>query len=288
VASGAPLPPIFRSLRLLRGLSIFAMAASLAAVTGGVMAAIFDTPAMGVLAGVPTLLCGLIWGLLLRMRATIGKSKLRWGWLASVPLAMMNGAIACGLTMALVDHRPFLETFVLGGLAGATIGAIFWMPGLIATLAFFGGPLSWSQRLADRGLAGEERGEGGVGAASALLAALGLTLAFTVDYPTPPADAVYQLGGTALLAFSLLGAAAGLAAVLLALYRELRRRRFVETAAAGNLAGFRVDEGAEGKVLVRVTSRGEGYRVADVEEEMLALTEAGEVITELEGRHLAR
>ena len=44
----------------------------------------------------------------------------------------------------------------------------------------------------------------------------------------------------------------------------------------GAVAGYRVDAAPEGKVLVRVKSMGEGYRVANFEEEIYTLDEAGE------------
>jgi hypothetical protein len=78
------------------------------------------------------------------------------------------------------------------------------------------------------------------------------------------------LWGTASVAFVAGGVAAALAHA-----RERRRRDFVARAEAGDVKGFRVDASAEGKVLVRVTSQGEGYRVADFQEEVFLLDEEG-------------
>jgi hypothetical protein len=52
------------------------------------------------------------------------------------------------------------------------------------------------------------------------------------------------------------------------------RFAFVARIERGELATFRVDTSAEGKVLVRVTKMGEGYRVADLTEELLVLEKA--------------
>ena len=71
----------------------------------------------------------------------------------------------------------------MGVLLGSTIGAIFWVPGLIATLVCFGIPLAWGQRLAAKGLAGEERGELLVGAVSALVGILGVLIAAVAPPP---------------------------------------------------------------------------------------------------------
>ena len=42
------------------------------------------------------------------------------------------------------------------------------------------------------------------------------------------------------------------------------------------MRGFRVDATPEGKALVRVSSFGQGYRVADFSEEVFLLDESGE------------
>ena len=277
-------PAFLRSLRALRTLNVVALGASLAAATGAVFMGLFENPSFGLVAGLPTFLYGMAWGVLLRMRGTVGKSRVRWGWVASIPLAMANGSFAGALALSLESQRDFLQSFMGGGLLGATFGAIFWVPGLLATLAVFGIPVARAQRLAERGLAGEERGERIVGAASAVLALAAVLLATVF----PPSRYVSSLSGELgpLLTYALgaLGLLTGGAAAIAAHHRGARRRRFVEEVEAGKHAAFRVDPTAEGKVLVRVTTQGEGYRVADVEEEVLALDEAGEALREIEGQ----
>jgi hypothetical protein len=279
--STARLPSAFRSLRLLRALNIAGMGLSLAAATGGVFASIFDSFGFGLIAGVPTLIYAVCWAFLLRMKRTVGKTKLRWGWLASIPLAMANGATAAGLLLAIEEGGRFFERFAIGIFAGATFGSIFWVPGLLATLAFFGYPVARAQHFAEKGLAGEERGEVMVGAASTILAVLGcFAVGLTAGRARPPSEMLEPIGLALLYAFSILGFLAGAGAASLGSYRAARRRRFVADVEAGRQAGFRLEQVPEGKVLVRVTSQGEGYRVADVEEEILALDEAGEAIEE--------
>ncbi|AKV02509.1 hypothetical protein AKJ09_09172 [Labilithrix luteola] len=260
------------------------MAASLAATTGGVFGYILGQPepshtttfgGFGVLAGLPTFVVGLVWALILRSRATVGSTNLRVGWLASLPLAALNGALGGGLFMlssrTVEDSQP--AVFLLGALLGVTVGSMFWVPGLLATLAFFGAPLAWSQKLAEKGLAGEERGERVVGIASALLATLGALIALR---GTPETSGALGTVGLALLyLFSACGVVAGALAVGMASAREKRRRQFVDEVSKGNVAGYRVDDSSEGKVLVRVTSIGAGYRVANFEEELYELDEMG-------------
>ena len=68
---------------------------------------------------------GTVWAFLLRSRKTVGKSKLRWGWLASLPLAAANGGVAFGLLLASESYNgDYAGKFALGLLLGATIGAI--------------------------------------------------------------------------------------------------------------------------------------------------------------------
>ena len=62
---------------------------------------------------------------------------------------------------------------------------------------------------------------------------------------------------------------------MLALLRDARRRMFVADVHAGKVAGFRVDESSAGRVLVRITELGEGYRVSNFTEELCELDEGG-------------
>lgn len=263
---------------------MIALGASLSAATAAVFMSLFEAPEFGVVAGLPTFLYGMAWGLLLRMRAKVGTSRVRWGWVASIPLAAANGALAGALAMSLDANGDLLPRFLGGGLLGVTFGAVFWVPGLLATLAVFGLPVARAQRLAEQGLAGEERGERVVGVASFLLALVAILHVVAFPPSRHRAEAFVELGPLFAHVLAAIGLATGGAAALAAHYRGNRRRRFVEEVEAGKRAGFRVDPTKEGKVLVRVTTQGEGYRVADVEEEVLALDEAGEALRELEGQ----
>jgi hypothetical protein len=278
-------PRAFQSLRALRALNVASVGFSLAAVTAAVFAHTFSKVSMfgqfAVWVGMPTLVLGLIWAMVLRIRKTMGTTKIRWGWVASIPLAMLNGGVACGLMLAgeassLGQHA--LERFGLGLLLGTTLGALLWIPGLIATLLLFGFPIAWSEKLAAKGLAGEERGEIAIGAVATLVALLAVLLILRGHEVTIGAsDAVAEWIGYRLMwLFAIVGAATGSAAAILAHRREARRQHFVKEVAEGAVPGFRVDDVPEGKVLVRVTSIGQGYRVANFEEELVELDAAGE------------
>lgn len=277
---GALLPRTFRSISLLRTLNVLAVGLSLAALSAAVFAFVFgasEAGAMGVIVGAPTLALGTAWAALLRHRATIGQSRVRWGWLASIPLAALNGGLACALLFAggQTGDTP-VERFVFGLFAGVTFGAFVWVPALVATILLFGLPLIWAERLAKKGLAGEERGEVVVGAASAALAALALIAQGRVvtDVPYVSSPAFAAVGPLLVWGMGGLGLATGLAATLLAVARERRRRGFVAAVEAGGVTGYRVDATGEGKVLVRVGLPGT-YRQWEPDEELFALDEEG-------------
>ena len=260
----------FRRLRTLRWLNDGAVGASLAACTTAVLAGL----AHGLALATPTLVLGVLWMRLLRRPATVpvfGR-EVRTGWLLSVPLAALNAGIAFA-----IGHDPFF-----GFLAGVSFGAMVWVPALLVTLVCFGLPVAWSQSLARKGLAGEERGEAIVGAVSALL---GIAAAWAPVVPSSPLD---PLGDdvhdprVVVVSLSCLALALGGASTLLALSRERRRRAIVADAEAGRLPQYRVDTTAEGKVLVRLAS-GATYRGSALDE-VCALDERGAVTTSrLEG-----
>lgn len=255
-------PAPFASEKWLARLNVAAVGASLAACTAAVFGgAMF---ASGWSVGIPTLYLGALWAALLRHPATIGGSRVRWGWLASIPLAALNGGVCCAVMFASEHSGVDLGAIFAGLVLGATLGIFLWAPALMVTLACFGLPILWAQRLATRGLAGIERGERILGAVCAVLGlgALATTLARSEG-----------LFGAALGAA---GALLGATAFALATLRERRRAAFVARVEAGAVPRFRVDPTPEGKVLVRVESHGAGaYRVADFEEEVCRLDAEG-------------
>ncbi len=268
-------PTSFQNLRALRVINLAAIGLALAGVVAPLLAIVFhEAGQIGAVSGVPTLICGMLWAWLLRYPQTVGKSSIRWGWVASIPLAMLNAGLTAGLRMALATSVS-LEKFFVGLLIGATIGAIVWVPALLATLACFGLPIASSQRLAKKGLAGEERGEWIVGLTCFVMSAVGLLISFGVD-------SMLSLDGSVEIwvprAFALLGLLAGATSTSLARAREARRRTFVAEAEAGKIPGYRIEATEEGKVLVRIVSQGNGYRVADFEEEVFELDAEGEAM----------
>jgi hypothetical protein len=271
------LPAAFRSKKTLERLNMVGVGASLAALTGVVLAALFHDPEMfPFVTSIPTLLIGMGWVTLLRWEKQVSGASVRLGWILSIPLAVLNAALAGGALLAF-DRIPgpwidAIKRFVAGMFFGATFGAVVWIPALVMTLALFGAPIAWSQRLAKKGLAGKERGEGIVGGVSASVALLAL-LATLVTGPQSGTAGAWWLRGLATLGVTL-----GVAALGVASARAEQRRRFVEAVERGEVDHFRVDTSDEGKVLVRVVSQGQGYRVADYEEEIASLDGEGELV----------
>jgi hypothetical protein len=277
------IPTSFAAPRVLRRLNVAAVALSLSAMTAAIFGAM-SHEFSGLVTGVPTLLVGLVWAFVLRIPATVGRSKVRWGWLASVPLAALNGGLAAGALLSQSEHGPFVGTFFAGLALGSTIGVFFWGPALVLTLLAFGLPMAWAQSLAKKGLAGEERGERIVGAVCMVLAYAALMLTFFQDRG-PSSEfsewesrriAIEYAGHVFMRIAAVLGLVLGSVATALATLRERQRRTFVSDVEAGKVRGFRVDATPEGKALVRVSSLGQGYRVADFSEEVFLLDEHGE------------
>jgi hypothetical protein len=157
----------------------------------------------------------------------------------------------------------------MGMLAGATLGVMFWGPALLATLLFFGLPIARGQRLAQKGLAGQERGDGIVGLTCAVIAAVALVVSVRAGSRVSAAWFTHALAAV--------GMALGSLTMLMAWVRDRQRRDFVAKVEAGEVPRFRIEPSAEGKVLVRIVSQGEGYRVADFAEEVARIDERGEV-----------
>ncbi|MFO0627927.1 MAG: hypothetical protein U0325_20290 [Polyangiales bacterium] len=265
-------PTPFRARRLLERLADLSIGFSLAAATAVVFSGMFGwtRDPMGIITGLPTLVFGTLWALLLRWQRTAFNQRVRVGWMASIPLAMVNGAVAAGMMLSMLDNgsKP-LVNFLMGMVAGATIGVMFWGPALVATLVLFGLPIAWGQRLAKKGLAGQERGDGLVGLTSGIIAAVSLAASLHVGARSGSAWFTTTLAA--------LGTALGTLTMVLAWARDRQRRAFVAKVEAGEVPRFRVEPSAEGKVLVRIVSQGEGYRVADFAEEIARIDASGEV-----------
>ncbi len=278
------IPVVFATPRSLRVLNVLAVATSLAACTSAVFMRLNPLSwAWVIVAGVPTFVVGAAWATLLRWRKAT-RSGLRYGWLLSVPLAMLNAAISGGLYCASVPlfkgEGDQAAPFFTGALLGATFGVMFWLPSLLAVLMAFGLPIARAQRLAQKGLAGEERGELLVGCVSIVLSALAVILvrlqglALSHDYEpagwsslAPPAVPLFY-------AFFATAVACGSASTAIAILRERRRKRFVERVERSEEPGYRVEPTTLGKVLLRVAPLA-SYRVADRAEELFELDDDG-------------
>ncbi len=263
------IPAPFESRRAMRVLNVNAVGLALAAITVALVSAMFpDKLGYSQLAwGASTWMVGSLWASLLRSQRTVTRWSIRVGWVVSPPLAMLNAALACGALCAAGPPSHLPSSFLLGAVMGATLGGFVWVPALLGTLLFFGLPLARAQRLAAKGLAGEERGELIVGLACVAVSAA--TVAGSLG-GAPGEIVAASLGVGGLLTG---GSAAALAGT-----RARRRRRFVAGAEAGEIPGYRVDATEEGKVLVRVVAEGRGYRVADFEEDVFELDEHGEAV----------
>jgi hypothetical protein len=259
-------------------MNILAVGASLAAITGVVFSLLFhERSVIPLVTALPTLAFGSLWAIALRWEKTVPQTNLRWGWLASVALASLNGSSAVGLLFAFERNASGwsdrIASFFRGLFLGATVGAIAWVPALLVTLVVFGLPIAWAQNQAKKGLSGQERGEGIVGGASALIALTSLLLSIPVDALRGDSSLHIDIVRLLAVAASVLGAAA----MYTARARDQERQKFVAAVERGEVEHFRVDATDEGKVLVRVVSQGQGYRVRDYEEEIAALDEDGAV-----------
>ena len=242
----------FRERRNAAALNIAGVGASLAACTAAAFRLLWAQTAT--YAALSTVVIGTIWAASLRMRAR--RNGLQLGWLLSPVFACVN-AMLCMALIAMTDGHPtgYLETAGLVVLGGGLIGAIIWIPALAMTLLLFGLPIALAERVAKRGLAGADRGEIIVGLLCAVLALVPLV-------GSPPSIETV---------LALVAIACGLGATTLGLLRERARRAFVRRVEAGEVASFRVEPTAEGKVLVRVTTAGTAYRVSDFVEEIARL-----------------
>jgi hypothetical protein len=277
------IPTSFQTPRALRIINIAAVGLALAGVVAPVLRYFFssagpgahfnDVSHIGLVGGLPTLICGMLWAWLLGLSSTVstGTRKIRTGWAASIPLAMLNSGLTAALMMS--STKGFYPgRFLVIGLFGATFGVVLWGPALLITLACFGPPIAWAQRLAKKGLTGEERGEVIIGLTCVAISVVGQMAARLDPYLVIDSS----VDAWIIRGFSLLGLLAGAASAILALAREARRRAFVADTRAGKIPGYRIEATDEGKVLVRVVAQGEGYRVADFEEEVFELDEAGQ------------
>ena len=233
-------PTAFQGARILRTLNVVAVGFGLGAIVGVLLPMVLHVS--GFYVGLSTLVVGLVWARVLRIRATIARTSMRWGWLASVPLAAANAALACGLLMVSEGGSSWvgaaeasLRNFGIGALLGATVGAIVWIPALFLTLFCFGMPIAWSQLQAKKGLAGEELGERIIGGVSSSLSLLALVLTFSVKNTGSVDPEAFAAGIWFVRVMAIVGALSGGVAAGLAHAREARRRAFVTRAEAGDV-----------------------------------------------------
>ncbi|WP_394845945.1 hypothetical protein LZC95_00595 [Pendulispora brunnea] len=267
------IPEAFQSRRAIRRLNIAAVGLALGCITGVVIGHILRDAIGYYHPGFPialaTFCVGAFWAAYFRPKRRAGVRQFRIGWGTSLVLGMVNAQFACLLAVG-ADHELGLHEAGRILVAAPTIGVFLWLPALIFTLVCFGWPIVSAQALGEKGLAGEERGERIVGVTSFVIAAIGLL----ASYGLSSAQVLETFSPLRIVGY--LGMLTGGLAAYAAFVRERRRRAFVRDVEAGAVAGFRVDPSPEGKVLVRVTSQGEGYRVSDFREELVELDVSGE------------
>ncbi|WP_394835411.1 hypothetical protein LVJ94_00605 [Pendulispora rubella] len=268
------IPEAFQSRHAIRRLNIGAVGLALGCITGIVLGEVVgrrsDYSEVALAIAFSTFCVGAFWAAFFRPKGVAGHRGFRIGWGISAVLAMLNAQLACLLVAGVHDGYVGLEEVVQMLVAAPTLGIVLWLPALLFTFVCFGAPIVRAQVLAEKGLAGAERGELLVGTACVAIAGLGLLLSLAM----PSAQWLDAFSPIRVVGY--LGMLAGGMAAYAASIREGRRRAFVREVEAGNVAGFRVDPSPEGKVLVRVTSHGEGYRVSDFREELVELDASGE------------
>ncbi len=274
---------LFQKLHAIRWLNMAAFTFTLSAFVG----VAFSPHRVNVVGGefplacsVATLFVGPLWAHTLRKYPVAWTGSPRVGRALAILLAMGNGALA-GIFVGVLDASNLRDLVIgsgVGGMLGATFGALFWIPTLFATLVLFGLPTAWASALAKRGLRGEERGEMIVGALSCLTSAALFALTFLL----PPHQRSDSFAGDSfytetpvwmLRAFASAAVLLGAFSATFARKRDRLRQAFVADAASGKIPGFRVDATRAGNVLVRYERSLSAYRGSDVEEEVFAIDE---------------
>jgi hypothetical protein len=292
------IPRAFNSGRALQALNVVGVGVSLAAIgTTTLLALLFHTsrPTEFVLAALPpTFVLGALWAALFRRRQIPWLRRVRLAWLAAIPFACLNAILTdIGLEvwspsvhLSLADGSVMRLAFSVLGIA--SIGAIFWGPACLVTLLFFGVPLFWAERAAEKGMTGSDRGEFIVGLCAMAMSAVSFALVqalgpswFAQAY-APDAMADVLAANQVMSLWSALGMALGCTSALLAAIRLSQRRAFVTRVEAGAVAGYRIAETDDGKVLLRILEQTEvSYRVAaapqqETEEPLFELGSSGE------------
>jgi hypothetical protein len=266
--SAPPLPSAFRPSELLRWLGVAAAGFALAACTWPIR------ELGGIAVPISTLFYGLIWARFVRLRA----GRIPIGWLASVPLAAMNAGTACAFSIpqmaSLVTRGDVAECFG-PFVMGASVGAIVWLPALVATLVLFGLPLFFAERAAHKGITGDDHGAVVVGSASTFYCGLMLLwLMYEKNWALASHLQVLPLAR----ALAAVGLVAGLLCVVLARARIRIRRVFLNRVRTGIAPGYRLEPVRTVMTarLVRVTEEGVGYRETALVEPLFEIDEHGD------------
>lgn len=254
----SPIPTALRPLPALRSLTATAIGLSMAAPTTALFGEGFAhaDPTGTTLA---TLLCGALWAWLVLPDPRQGRAPKLTSFAVAIPLAILNASLSAASLFAkdgVAGHHlgDLASSLVGGALAGATFGVVYWVPGLVLTLLWFGLPLRAARAWARRGLDDAEAGLGLVAIAAAF-PALGTVL---VAKGTAAA-ALVGVVGTALTATLL--------ALLVA--RRVRRAGYLRAVARGRVPGVRLEHTRTATQLVAHRELPEPYRANAAPDEVL-------------------
>ena len=210
------LPTASRSLPFFRAATALAVGLSMAAPATALLDGGYPrgTP---VAPAASTLVCGALWAWLV-LPARAARPTRGVGFAVSAPLAIVNGALASALLFATNQGTTdqlgdVARALVVGALAGMTFGVIYWLPGLVLTLLWFGLPLRAARAWALRGPEDAELGFALVAVAAAL-----------------PSYATVAMADASSLAALVARAGSGLATMVVAIALARRTRRVPDVA----------------------------------------------------------
>jgi hypothetical protein len=230
---------------------------------------------------VSTLLCGLIWGQVVRQWHWNG--YLRWG--LCVPLAAVSSGICAAIytisnysyyekkyNSAYLSHQ-YHDLDVLSNMLWVmSVGSIVWVPAVLATLLVFGLPLRQVERAHAVGLFNVDRAEYKLGLVAALssLVASTVHLTFLVAFPMNWTTVVFG-------SLSVFGSGLGARSAVYAHRRIVAREHWIARIRAGECAGFAFATVGTLECVVQLIDVERTYRRAELRTPLLVMQPSGDV-----------
>lgn len=261
----SPLPTALRPMPTLRSLTALAVGLSMAAPTTALFGDGFaNTDPTGTT--LATVSCGALWAWLVLPDPRQGRAPTLTSFAVAIPLAILNASLSAASLFAkdgVAGHHlgDLVSSLVGGALAGATFGAVYWIPGLVLTLLWFGLPLRAARAWARRGLDDAETGLGLVAVAAALPA-----LATVLIAKGSAAGALVGVVATTLAA----------ALVALVFARRIRRVGYLDEVGRGRVPGVRLERTRTTTRLVAHHELAEPYRANAAPDEVLLVLDETE------------